>query len=56
MEEGANQPTDLVLLLNALVSGEELNDLTIKASDSTFGDGSDLHEDRYFANKKEWKN
>ena len=44
-----------MILLNAPVSCESLNDLTIEASDSTFGDGSDLHEGKYFANKKELK-
>ena len=53
---GANKPTDPVLLLNAPVTGEPLNDPTIKASNSTFGDGLDLHEGKYFANKKELKN
>ena len=44
-----------VLLLNAPVSDELLNDLTVEASDSTFGDGSNLHGGKYFGNKKELK-
>ena len=56
LEEGASQPTHPMLFLNAHVSGKPLNDLTIGASYSTFGDGSDLHEGKYFAKKKELKN
>lgn len=52
---GTNQPIDPVLLLNAPVSGEPPNDLTVDTLDSTFGDGSYLHEGKYFGSKKELK-
>ena len=42
--EGACQPFDALLLLAARTSGEPSNERKSEALDSTFGDGSDLHE------------
>ena len=54
--EGASQPSEPLLLLTVLVSGDPLNEHRNEPSDSTFGDGSDLHKGRYFSSKKELMN
>ena len=51
-KEGATQPTEPLLFPCPPVTCALLNDPTNEASNSTFGDGSDLHKDKYFGNKK----
>ena len=53
MPEGACEPSDALLLLAARNSGEPSNERRSEVSDSTFGDGSDLHEGRFFSSKKD---
>ena len=54
--EGACELSDALLLLAACNSGEPSNERISEASDSTFGDGLDLHEGRFFISKKELMN
>ena len=56
MPKDANKPSEPLLLLMAPISGEPSNVLRTKASDSTFRDGLDLHEGRFFSSKKELMN
>ncbi|KAL5560742.1 hypothetical protein UlMin_036953 [Ulmus minor] len=50
-----NPPVDPLLWLTGASSNEPANVPTIEASDSTFTDGSDLHEGKYFNTKKDLK-
>ena len=50
-----NPPVDPLLRLTGAVSDEPVNVPTTEASDSTFRDGSDLHEGKYFNTKKDLK-
>ncbi|KAL5583295.1 hypothetical protein UlMin_015737 [Ulmus minor] len=50
-----NPPVDPLLWLTGAASDEPVNVPTIEASDSTFSDGSDLHEGKYFNTKKDLK-
>ena len=54
LEEG-NPPVDPLLRLTGAGSDEPANVPTIEASDSTFSDGSDLQEGKYFNTKKDLK-
>ncbi|KAL5581296.1 hypothetical protein UlMin_013738 [Ulmus minor] len=50
-----NPPVDPLLQVTGAGSDEPVNVPTIEASDSTFSDGSDLHEGKYFNTKKDLK-
>ncbi|KAL5538211.1 hypothetical protein UlMin_045403 [Ulmus minor] len=50
-----NPPVDPLLRLTGAGSDEPVNVPTIEASDSTFSDGSDLHEGKYFNTKNDLK-
>ena len=54
--EGACEPSDALLLLAVPNSGEASNERRTKASDSTFNNGSYLHEGQFFSSKKELMN
>ena len=54
--KGACESSNALLLLAVRDSGEPSNEKRSEASDSTFGDGSDLHEGRFFSSKKELMN
>ena len=56
MPQSACEPSDALLLLAACNSGEPSNERIREALDSTFGDGSDLQEGRFFSSKKELMN
>ena len=50
-----NPPVDPLLRLTGTASDEPVNVPTIEASNSTFSDGSDFHERKYFNTKNDLK-